>query len=267
MRLGSYMAGFALVVGTTGLALFAQALVRRRINPDTLRACHEVGGYLLSVVGTLYAVLLGLIVVDAMAIFQEAHQTTVQEANALTDVILLAKRMPEEPRARVLQLATRYADLVVNREWDTMDHGRHLPEARETAIELLDAVVAFEPKTESEKTLHDAQVDATIQLWNSRRNRTVLAAQTIPMLKWLVLVLGGVITVFFTFFFTVENGMLQGLMTALITVIIVLNIFLVLMFGYPFSGDLRVDPTTYRAAHELANLPSPALRPTATATP
>ena len=38
-------------------------------------------------------------------------------------------------------------------------------------------------------------------------------------------------------------------MTALITVIMALNVFLVLMFGYPFSGDLRVDPSTYQITH------------------
>jgi len=190
-----------------------------------------------------------------MSIFQEAHLTTVQEANALTDVILLAKRLPEEHRTRVIDLATSYADLVVAQEWDAMDRGHHLPEARKTVLELLDTVFGFEPKTEAEKTLHDAQVEAAIQLWNNRRERTTLASQHIPTLKWVVMILGGVITIFFTYFFTVENARLQALMTALITITITLNIYLVFMFGYPFSGDLRVDPSTYRAAREIVDFP------------
>lgn len=255
IRLDSYLAVFVLITTITGLAIGGLLLVRWSIASTTLKACHEVGGYFLSVVGTLYAVLLGLLVVDSMNVFQEAHQTTVQEANALTDVVLLAKRLPEEPRTRIIRLATAYADLVVDQEWKAMDEGRHLPEARKTLLELLDVVFAFEPKTEAEKTLHDAQVDAAIQLWNSRRNRTTLSSQEIPALKWCVMIVGGVITIFFTYFFTVENVKVQALMTALITVTITLNILLVFMFGYPFSGDLRVDPSTYRMVHEVVGLP------------
>lgn len=252
IRVDSYLTGFALILLSTGVALFGQSLVRRKVKPATLQACHEVGGYLLQVVGTLYAVLLGLIVVDAMNVFQEGHQTTVEEANSLTDVILLARQLPEEPRARITRLATQYADIVANREWDAMNHGHHLPEARGKAIELIDAVAAFEPKTESEKSVHDAQLESAVQLWNSRRSRTNLAAQTIPALKWFVLFLGGIITIFFTYFFSVEKAKLQALMTVLITVIIALNIFLVEMFGYPFSGDLRVTPAAFHAALEIA---------------
>ena len=140
----SYMSGVAMVFTCTVVAVCGLFFVRRKIQPETLKACHEVGGYLLAVTGTLYAVLLGLIVVDAMSVFQEAHKTTVQEANALTDVMLLARRLPEAPRQRILHLATSYVDLVVGKEWDEMGRGRDLPEAQPTALDLFDTVLVFE---------------------------------------------------------------------------------------------------------------------------
>ncbi|MBX6313655.1 MAG: DUF4239 domain-containing protein [Isosphaeraceae bacterium] len=253
MRVDSYMAGFALVIGSVLVSILGLLLVRRRIDARILKACHEVGGYLLSVVGTLYAVLLGLIVVDAMSVFQEAHQTTEQEANALADLVLLAKQLPEGRRREMIRLASRYADLVIDREWEEMDRGQCSAEARHAALELIDAAFRCEPHSESEQALHDARVAAALQLWNSRRCRIELSARGIPALKWYVLILGGVITIFFTFFFIVESLKIQALMTALITVSIALNIFLVAMFGYPYSGDLRVDPSCYRAAQEIAS--------------
>ena len=48
-----------------------------------------VASYLLSVVGTLYAVTLGLIVVDSLGKFAEARMTTEGESNALADLILI----------------------------------------------------------------------------------------------------------------------------------------------------------------------------------
>jgi hypothetical protein len=245
------LAGVVLIASSAALAVLGLVLVRRRIDHRTLTSCHEVGGYLLAVIGTLYAVLLGLVVVDAMSIFQEAHQNAEQEINALTDVVILARRLPEAHRRRIEALATEYADVVVEREWATMDEGRHLPEARRTALELIDTVCSFQPHSEMETTLHDKQVDAAMQLWNCRRLRTELARRGMPPLKWVVLILGGVITIFFTYFFSVENLKLQAVMTALMTVIIALNIYLVEMFGYPYSGDLRVDPSGYRVVREI----------------
>ncbi|MBX9721305.1 MAG: hypothetical protein K2X81_07925, partial [Candidatus Obscuribacterales bacterium] len=59
--------GIYIVGGSTLLALAGMFIVRRKIARSTLEACHEVGGILLSVIGTLYAILLGLIVVNAQA--------------------------------------------------------------------------------------------------------------------------------------------------------------------------------------------------------
>lgn len=252
MRVDTYSSGFILIIGSTAAAVLGLMAVRRKVEATTLVACHEVGGYLLSVTGTLFAVLLGMVVVDAMETFQEAHQTIEQEANALSDIVLLARRMPEPHYREVKRLTSHYAGLVVGREWAAMDQGRFAPEARQAALELLDAVFRFEPKTESEKTLHDAQVAGAVQLWNSRRIRTSLATHGIPPLKWFVLVVGGVITVFFTYFFVVDSLKVQAAMTGLVALTIALNMYLVAMFGSPFSGDLRVDPSCYLVVHEIA---------------
>src|SRR5215208_1036289 len=150
MKLDSYLSGFLLVVACALLSILGLLAVRRTVHARGLISSHDVGGYLLSVVGTLYAVILGLIVVDSMATFQQARQTTEQEANSLTDVILLADHLPRERRERVQAQARRYIGLILDDEWALMDRGRHVPEARQAAIDLVAAVCNFEPTTEKE---------------------------------------------------------------------------------------------------------------------
>lgn len=255
IRLDTYMSGFLLVAGSAVVATLGLLLVRRKIDAKTLVACHEVGGYLLSVIGTLYAVLLGLVVVHAMNLFQEAHETTEAESNALADVVLLAHRLPEGPRERIIDLARVYVALVVDEEWAEMDRGHHLQKARRAVLALIDAIIRFEPETAAQTTIHEAQVEAAIQVWNNRRTRTNLCARGIPPLLWLVLILGGIITTLFTFFFVVENLRVQVAMTSLIAITITLNIYLVGMFGHPYSGDLRVDPSSYEVIQEISDQP------------
>src|SRR5579885_578248 len=52
---------FLVVVGSTVLSVAGMLFVRKRFPIPQLREHHEVAGYLVGIVGTLYAVLLGLV--------------------------------------------------------------------------------------------------------------------------------------------------------------------------------------------------------------
>ena len=247
----SYRTGFFLIFGGVALAVLGLLLVRRTLHRRDLRETQVVAGYLLSVVGTLYGVILGLIVVDSMGKFEDAQLTTEQESNALADIVLLAYQLPEESKANINGMALAYARSVIEVEWPRMGEGKTSPETQQLAIDLVKSITAFEPRTNREQTLYDAQVSAATQFWNSRRTRVVLAGQGTPRLEWAVLLVGGVITVMFTYFFKVDHQKLQAFMTAMLSTVIALNLYLVLMFDYPYSGDVRVHPDGFRASRAI----------------
>jgi hypothetical protein len=237
-----------MVTASSIVAILGLISVRRMLRTRDLIACHDVGGYLLSVVGTLYAVILGLIVVDSLGKFQQARLTTEQESNSLANILILADQLPKEKRDETRKYAMAYIDRVIHEEWPDMDKGQHSAGARQAALRFVDAVSDFEPKPEKEKAIYAAQLDSLCQFWDSRRTRTVTAMNGVSPLEWLVLLVGGAITVSFTYFFKLENLRIQIVMTVMVSIIIALNLFLVLMFGYPFSGDLRVSPDGFRVA-------------------
>jgi Protein of unknown function (DUF4239) len=255
MNLDSYAMGFFLVGGSVALAILGLIVVRRTLHRRDLRETQVVAGYLLSVVGTLYGVILGLIVVDSLGKFAEARLTTEEESNALADIFLLAAHLPEERKVQVQKHALAYLDSVIDVEWPMMARGENSVETRRLALALIRAVHTFEPKTNREQILFDAQVSATTQFWNGRRTRMVLAEQGMPALEWLVLVIGGVITVVFTYFFKADHLKLQLFMTSMLTTVIALNLYLVLMFAYPYSGDVMVEPDGFRISREIIRQP------------
>ncbi len=79
MQLDSYFGGVVVVFLSTLVFVAGLLITRKLVDLNKLRASHEVGGYPLSVVGTLYAVLLGLVFVDAMEKFQVARDVTQSE--------------------------------------------------------------------------------------------------------------------------------------------------------------------------------------------
>jgi hypothetical protein len=77
-----------------------------------------------------------------------------------------------------------------------------------------------------------------------------------------VIILGGIVTVGLTYVFVFDDLRIQIAPTAMVALLIALNIFLVVMFGYPFSGDLKVSPENLRVALAvfLQGAPSAATR-------
>jgi len=234
----------SITIFTLGVLLSVVGLiwVRQRVHIDSLMQNHEVGGYMLSVVGTMYAVLLGLVVVDAMTRFQEARTIVEAEANSLADVFVLSRRFPEEKQKKIQALCLGYVTEVVEVEWKLMGSGEKSFKARKLVFDLIQEVTDFEPVTESQKAIYPMAVNSVCSLWDNRRARTNISDNGMPIEEWVVLILGAMVCSVFSYFFGLKNLKAQVIMTALSSSLIALNLFLVLMFGYPFSGDMKIKP-------------------------
>lgn len=233
--------GVGMVAGGIALASVIVWLVQRFFPESVLRTAHDATGNLLSIVGTLYAVLLGLIVVDAMVRFERAMDVVQQESNCLADVFLLADRLPQPQRQRVQDLCRDYADKVVHGEWSLMARSRMSVDARKAAMQLVRSLDDFEPQTEAHKAVFPLLLEQVRELWDRRRERATMAQYGIPLIEWVALILGAAVTVLFAGLFSVGHNGLQRLLTSLVALVIGLNLYLVSLFGYPFSGELSVS--------------------------
>lgn len=227
-------------------ALLMVAMVRRFFSPAVLRSAHDATGNILAVVGTLYAVMLGLVVVDSMVRFEKAVDVTQAESTALADIFLLAKRFPEPFRARIDQGCRDYAVTVVEKEWPLMAKGFVSVDARKAGLRLLRSLDGFEPTTEAEKTAFPLILQEMQTAWDQRRERVATAQSGLPAVEWVALLLGAVVTVLFAGLFNVENLRLQALITAMAALVIGLNLYLVSLFAYPYAGDLVVSSQPFR---------------------
>ncbi len=124
----------------------------------------------------------------------------------------------------------------------------HYRRRRQAGLKLMNVVRDWEPNTESEKTVYAVAVPAASDFWNARRLRIIACQRGIPPLEWCAVILGGIVTVGLTYFLVLDDLRIQVALTAMVAVLIALNIFLILMFGYPFSGELHVSPEGFDVA-------------------
>lgn len=250
LLLDRYAIGVPCVLLFSALVALCQLLMRRVLGPERIRQCHEVGGYYLAIVGGFYAVLLGLIVYAAMDKFSRAESTVENEARSILGVYSLASQFGEDGQAIRDSLA-RYTNEVVVNEWRLMREYKISLTARKIFIETIDRVKKIEPVTENQKALYPVMVSELINLWDSRRDRTKVTNYGIPGAEWALLILGAGITLFFTLFFTIDNQSIHLFMTGLIALLISASLYLVLLFGAPFSGDMRVSKMGFLVAQKI----------------
>ncbi|MFM7108554.1 MAG: hypothetical protein ACKOZU_08160 [Planctomycetaceae bacterium] len=241
MEFDGFGNGLLIILVAIVAAILLVALGRSLYPAEKLRQSHDLTGNLLSVVGTLYAVLLGLVVVDAMVRFEHGIDVVQEESNSLADIFLLADRLPEPQRASIREACKTYARQVVDLEWPLMARGQVSGDARRTAFTIVDHMRDFEPVTESQKAIYPMILAQIQELWDCRRERTGTATTGIPLVEWFVLIAGAAVTVLFAGLFSAQSVSLQRFLTALTAMIIGLNLYLVSLFGYPFAGELTVS--------------------------
>jgi hypothetical protein len=232
------------------LSVLGQVIVKKMMGSEAIALCHEVGGYYMSIVGSLYAVVLGLVVFDAISNFQDASLAVKDEAKSLLAVYALADQFEGRGKQQIKELAAEYAQEVLENEWGLMDQGGSSPKARALLWRLIDQVKQIEPRSENQRVVLPILINEALMAWGARRTRIEKIGIGIPDLEWFALVTGAMITIGFTYFFTIAIGTVQLLMTGMVAFMVAINLYLVLMFGNPYSGDLRIPSDAFEVLNQ-----------------
>ena len=243
----TFTIGAIAILAAVCLAIGGMLIVRRKFDVSELRMHHDVADPLLSVVGTLFSILLGFLVAGAISRFDEARLNVQEEAGALADVVRTAVGLPDPVRIPIQENCLKYAELVVNQEWHAMEKKESSQAAWDAYGNIWTLCAKFQPVTQGEGDIHQAILAAICRLGNYRTLRFAAMNNQLPAGMWLVVLMGGGATIIFTYFFEVKSEKIQMLMTGLVAMVMALNIFLLANYDYPFSGDVRVS----RAAFDL----------------
>lgn len=247
----TFAIGFLGILVSVGLAIVCMMFVRRRFDIQEMRLNHDVADPLLSVVGTLFSILLGFLVAGAMQRFDEARVNVQEEAGALADVFRGAEGLPAGIRDSLQKSCAQYAAVVIDEEWRLMEEKKASPKAWAIYGDIWRVSVNYNPDSEGRSNVHQAILAAISRLGNYRTLRFAAMNNQLPLGMWLVVFAGGGATIAFTYFFEVKNERIQMLMTGLVATVMALNIFLLANYDYPFSGDVIVSPTAFGLDREL----------------
>ena len=236
---------------TTTIAVLGLYLVRKKYPADVLKENHEVAAIIFNAFGVLYAVVVAFVVFVTWNGYDEATKNLQLEASQVLDIFHSATAFPD-PASKIIQDGLiDYTNSVHNDELRRMaggDIGIYSTGSLRNLIAVFDGM---NDKSLPNRELYMESLRRINNLAEYRRLRIFAGNDTVPPMVWLILLVGGLITVSYTYFFGVRNIRGQYIMTSALTIMISLILFLVYVLDHPFTGTGRVSAKPFSEAMEL----------------
>ena len=222
------------------VSLIGLALVRRLAPIDQLAQHTDIAGYVYAVIGVIYAVVLAMVVIAGWEEYRDAREAVAGEASAVLNLARAANGWPDSDRAAVESALIAYARQVVDVEWPAMARGDFGPTADTVTVsQLWQALNEADESAAAKSASYEVALLQLDDLGEARRNRLLLGEEGLPMSMAVILIIGAVVTVGFTYLFAVDNGRLHALMIASLTVLVALLLLLQFQLGMNCRGSRR----------------------------
>jgi Na+/proline symporter len=236
---------------TTAVALAGLRFVRKKYPAEVLKENHEVAAVIFNAFGLLYGVVVAFVVFATWSGYDDATRNLQMEANEADDLFHIAKAFPE-PANKIMQQGLRdYIASVYSDELKRMSEGDISLHSNRVMAGLITVFYQMDEKSIPNKELYAESLQRLNNLAQYRRLRIFAGNNTVPPVVWLVLLVGGVITVSYTYFFGMKNIKAQYLITAALTVTITLILFLIYVLDHPFTGTSKVSAEPLRKVMEI----------------
>lgn len=241
------------VLAFTLPAILGHALFRRIVPHHALARHNDVTGFVLAIVGVIYAVLLAFVVIIAWESFNTADGIAQTEVSAAADLDRLSRAYHDHAANELRAEIAHYADLMRTEEWPAMQNGGASPRAADSASRVGDLAVQMVEGDARARTAVDDSVMGLVRAFaDARRSRLDQNSEGIPSSLWIGLIVGAVMTIVFTYLFGVENSRLQLVVTGLLAALIGLMFAMIIALDYPYRGVTSISPNIWRMQSYLA---------------
>ena len=220
-------------------------LIRTRVSHIVLRQHHDVAGYIFSIIGVLYSVILGFTVINVQERYNKAEETVHTESTIIADLYRDAVYFDEESLVSIRTNLKNYVNYVIEQEWaEPADETRRL-KADEILQSLWRSYQYVHLQSVRDKIWYQQTIPKLDRLMDARLAREFYSWDSLNPMMWTILVLGAALTIGFTFFFGLENLKMQMFMTSLLTIYLSFMLYLVFSLDHVFEGAIHVTPKAF----------------------
>jgi hypothetical protein len=239
--LPSVVFGPLFILLVIGISVAGLMLVRRYASKFTLKEHNDITGFIIAVVGVIYAVTLAFLVIVVWEDFSHAEDTVQHEVDALTDIYHGVQVFPPAERDRIRAAIKTYNHVIVSEEWPAMQHGGVSADADKVKTQISDDITNLVPVGVRAGDEHRELLQLNESFLDARRARLHQNDEGVPALMWWSMAFGGALTIGFAYLFGGVDRTQHIVLVALLSALIAAMLVLVIEINLPFRGDSAVS--------------------------
>lgn len=229
------------------LSVLGLLVVRRRVSPRRMKLHHDVAGFIFSTLGVIYAVLLAFVVLIVWQELNDAQTNTNRESAVALSIDRTIGIIPDPAQAATADASFHhYVSLVIDCEFPNMARFVSCPESTSALIQFWHVVAGLNPQTMEAQNVQAALLSQLTEMQQLRRIRQAAIGDEVPAPIWAGVLVGGLVTIGFSFFFGSENQRAQVVMTACLGAMVGLVIAIIIVLEHPFAGGIAVQADGFR---------------------
>jgi Protein of unknown function (DUF4239) len=225
--------------------------------PHEIRSNHnDVAGFILAIVGVVYAVLLAFIAVAVWQNYDGVNTAVDREASLVSNLYRDAAALPDATRSSLRADLDTYLANVIEIEWPAQRAGRAKKRGWQSLNHFHSILAKVQSANADGAVVQAEMLRALNNLYDARRTRLLSGQGGLNNFVWIILLIGGAITIVFSYFFGVRSLLAHFAMTGLLAASLALVFVLMIALDKPFRGSLGIDPTPFvDVQKELTHLP------------
>lgn len=239
---------FLLIIAPCLAIGFGGAWLVRQLEWEVARDDNDAIVLTHAFAGVLYAVALGLLVVNVQSGYTEVKLVAMKEANSVEDMFINSQALSGQESAQIQKLVQTYLNAVID-EWTTIGDQKDsaLP-SHGLLEELTSSVLRYTPVTEKDFIIYSQMLAGLNDMLDMRRERLHLGRDGVGPVTWSVVTIGALITIGMTWFYQTNSPRTQYGLSCMMSVMFGLMIFLIVAMDHPLLGRLSVDSAPFKEA-------------------
>lgn len=241
------------ILGPIAFATAGVIGVRRAMAGKVREGHNDVLVPLFLTAGTIYAVLLGFLVIAVWESYDQAKATCNEETSALATMYRETCGMQPQEQAKMRFLVRSYTSVVVSKGWKIQaTTGAASPEARANLAQMYREFSKMPPEQAASPI--NVQFLNTLQDMSIARNKRLIEAnENLPWVLWFGLCAGATIVVGMTFLLYMDAIWPHVLMSSALAAMISTLLFITLVLNQPFRGPLALTDEPFVHALSVMN--------------
>ena len=238
-------------VGAALLTIFCFAFFRKLPRPFNHDDDQKFLDAMLSIVGTLISIVIGLLVAFALDHYQSIEQTVDQEAANVSQIFRVSIGVDPKTRTTIRALCADYNKEIIENEWPAMQRGEVSKGAFTIYAKLMSTIANYDPQTQGQSNIHASLISSGQELGNDRRQRILVLRSSWIGHVMPVLLMCALIVLIFAFSYVRKGEVFHGFLLALVALALGGNLGLVFLLSHPFSGEWQIQPRGFELNQQL----------------